>query len=173
MQRLTVAAVLALVAVIAASVAACGKTDRAQPSPAPAAAAVSVSPASQADLARDIAEAERLGTWADVQQRWQGRTVRWTVTRHGVLCSSADDCHVAAFPVQRPAAQGWMPHLAFAPGQYEALAARCGGQAVCEVTIEGTLRHLDVSPELPTSVQLSNVRIVSQTLPARTQTAHR
>jgi hypothetical protein len=152
------------------TIAACGKGDRAQPAPAPAAPAA-LAHASPADLAREIADADRLGTWREVQHRWQGQTLRWTVTRQRVLCRSADDCNVAAFPIQRPARQGWMPQLAFAPGQYEVLVGRCGRQESCELTVEGTLSQLDVSPELPTSVQLSNVRILPPTPTPRTQTA--
>jgi hypothetical protein len=137
--------------------AACGKGDLAQPPPAPAALAR----ASQADLAREIAEADRLGTWQELPRRWQGQTVRWTVTRQRLLCGSADDCNVAAFPIQRPAQQGWMPEIRFAPGQYDVLAAVCGDQPACQVTLEGTLGQLEVSPELPTRVQLANVRIVT------------
>jgi hypothetical protein len=79
---------------------------------------------------------------------------------------------VAAFPIQRPAKQGWMPLVSFAAGQYEALAGACGSQDPCEVTIEGTLSKLDVSPELPTALQLSNVRIVPGRAAHATQTAH-
>lgn len=159
---------------LVAAAAACGKTDR--PAPAPAASAVHLAPAplahaSQADLAREVADADRLGTWQDVQQRWQGQTVRWTVTRQRLLCRSADDCNVAAFPIQRPARQGWMPQLAFAPGQYDVLAGLCGTREQCDVTVEATLSQLDVSPELPTRVQLSNVRIASPPPSPRTQTA--
>lgn len=117
--------------------------------------------ATQADLAHDLAEAERLSTWRDVQRRWQGQILRWTVTRQRALCSAADDCNVAAFPIQRPAKQGWMPLLSFAAGQFDALVAVCGSRDQCDVTIEGTLTRLDVSPELPTALQLSNVRVVS------------
>jgi hypothetical protein len=168
--------------------AACGKTDRHAPSAAPAAPAASAglsssgspSPAqapalehaTQSDLASEIAEADRLGTWRDIQHRWQGQRLRWTVTRQRLLCSSAEDCNVAAFPIQRPAKQGWMPLLSFAPGQYDELIKVCGSQEQCEVTIEGTLSELDISPELPTKVTLSNVRVVPA--PAgRVQTAHR
>src|SRR5579859_1076216 len=90
---------LAAAAAAAAAAAGCGKADRAAPPPAPAA----LLHATQADLAREIAEADRLGTWSQVQQRWQGQTVHWTVTRQRMLCRSADDCNVAAFPIQRPA----------------------------------------------------------------------
>jgi hypothetical protein len=152
---------------LVAAACACGKADRA-PSPA----AAPLAHATQADLAHDIADAERLGTWSDVSHRWQGQTVRWTVTHRPLLCRSADDCYVAAFPIQRPARQGWMPQLRFAPGQYDALAAVCSSQDPCEVAIEGTLSKLEVSPELPTSVQLSNVRILPPPHPG-TQTARR
>jgi hypothetical protein len=86
--------------------------------------------------------------------------VTWTVTRHRLLCRSADGCNVAAFPLQRSAKQGWMPLLSFAPGQYDALTASCGDREPCEVTVEGTLGELEVSPELPTQLRLTNVRLV-------------
>jgi hypothetical protein len=156
-------------------VAACKGDGRTQPSmdqsPAKAPLAPALEHATQADLAHDIADAERLGTWREVQQRWQGQTLRWTVTRQRALCSSADDCNVAAFPIQRPAKQGWMPQLSFAAGQYDALARACGSQDQCEVTIEGTLSKLDVSPELPTALELSNVRVVAAPA-AQVKTAH-
>lgn len=163
--------ILLLIAVAAA----CGKgDDRTSASSSSSAAPPSMRPlehADAADLAREIAEADRLGTWRELQHRWQGQTVRWTVTRQRLLCQSADDCNVAAFPIERPAKQGWMPQLHFAPGQYDALTAMCGNQEQCEVTVEATMSQLDVSPELPTSVQLSNVRLVSQPHLPRTQTA--
>src|SRR5215813_9971107 len=140
-----------LLLVILAS--ACKSDERAPAPPARPALAH----ATQADLAREIADAERLGNWHEVQQRWRGQVVRWTVTRQRILCRSADDCNVAAFPVQRPAKQGWMPQLLFAPGQFDELTRRCGSQDQCEVTIEATIDKLEVSPELPTSVQLSRV----------------
>jgi hypothetical protein len=153
---------------LVAATCACGKADR---TPAPA-GPPPLAHATQVDLARDVSDAERLGTWSDVGHRWQGQAVRWTVTHRRLLCRSADDCFVAAFPVERPARQGWLPQLQFAPGQYDALAAVCSGQDPCEVTIEGTLSKLEVSPELPTSVQLSNVQIVPPPQPG-TQTARR
>jgi hypothetical protein len=141
-------------------VAACGKAEHhAPPTPTPT-AKPALEHATQADLAQEITDAERLGTWREVQHRWQGQTLRWTVTRQRVLCGSADDCNVAAFPIQRPAKQGWMPLLTFAAGQYDALATTCGSQDPCEVTVEGTLSELEVSPELPTRLTLSNVRLV-------------
>ena len=159
---------------VVATAAACGKADDRTASSSSDSQSPPVQPlehATAADLAHDIAEADRLGTWRELQHRWQGQTVRWTVTRQRLLCQSADDCNVAAFPIERPARQGWMPQLHFAAGQYDALTAMCGNQQQCDVTVEGTVSQLDVSPELPTSVQLSNVRLVTQPHLPRTQTA--
>jgi hypothetical protein len=158
-----------LLILVATAAAACGKTDHTRPAPA---APPALAHTTQADLAREIADADRLGTWSELVRRWQGQTVRWTVTRQRVLCRSADDCNVAAFPIQRPAKQGWMPQLQFAPGQFEALARVCGSREACEVTIGATIARLEVSPELPTSVQLSNVQIEPRATPG-TQTAQR
>lgn len=155
-------------------VVACSKGDDRSPPASAAVATAAARPLEHAtprDLARELGDAERLGTWQDVQHRWRGQRLQWTVTRHRLLCRSADDCNVAAFPIERPAKQGWMPQLIFAPGQYEALSALCGATDPCEVTVEGTLSQLDVSPELPTSVQLSNVRIISEPHLPGTKTA--
>jgi hypothetical protein len=158
------------IAILLAALAACGTSDRAAPAPAPAPARrPALEHASQADLAREIADADLAGAWSELVQRWQGQTVRWTVTRQRALCRTAGDCYVAAFPIQRPARQGWMPELRFASGEFEALGRLCGDRAQCEVTIDATLSKLDVSSELAAGVQLSNVRIV---LPAA-QTAQR
>jgi len=148
-----------------AALAGCGKTDPAPP-PAPTEPAALVR-ASAADLAHEIADAARLGTWRDVQHRWQGQHVQWAVTRQRLLCGAADDCNVAAFPIERPAKQGWMPVLEFAPGQYDALAAGCGDREPCELTVAATLRTLEVSPELPTRVVLASARVVAPATAAR------
>ncbi|HWO24464.1 MAG TPA: hypothetical protein VNO30_37220 [Kofleriaceae bacterium] len=116
--------------------------------------------ATQADLAHELDQAEERGTWAEVKRRWQGQTLRWTVTRQRVLCQTAEACNVSAFPVQRPAPVGWLPTLRFAPGQFAALESRCAGKDVCEVTIEGKLERLQVSAEQPTNLELTGVKIV-------------
>jgi len=116
--------------------------------------------ATQADLARELDEAERHGTWNDVQHRWQGLRLRWTVTRHRALCQSADACTVAAFPIQRPAQHGWLPALALSASEYTKLDARCGSAESCEVVFEGTL-SVEMSPELPTNLRFSDVQILS------------
>jgi hypothetical protein len=145
---------------------ACRSDDRSTPTPAkdvlPA-----LTRATQADLSAEIEEADRLGTWGEVRRRWQGQALRWKVIRHAMLCKTAESCHVAAFPVQRPAKHGWMPALVFAPGQFAALEAKCGARETCEVTIAGTLTHLEVSGELPTNLRFTNVRVVEDTSTAQ------
>jgi hypothetical protein len=144
-----------------ALVAACSAEDRRSPppkKPPPPALAIGT----QADLAREIDAADKHGTWLELRRRWQGQTLRWTVIRQQVLCSSADACNVAAFPIMRPATHGWMPELRFAAGQYEALAARCGTSANCEVTIEGTLAKLEASDETPTRLVFEGVTLANE-----------
>ncbi|MEO7094499.1 MAG: hypothetical protein ABI175_14685 [Polyangiales bacterium] len=147
-------------------IAACSSEDR-RPAPSPPPAAPQLAHATQADLARELGEAEHRGTWQEVRRRWQGQKLRWTVIRHASLCSTAERCNVAAFPVQRPAAQGWMPLLQFAPGQFDALVASCGDRADCEVTIEGTLAELDASGERATKMRFSDVSLAGGTLATR------
>jgi hypothetical protein len=121
---------------------------------------VKKSSATQLDLARELDDADRRGTQAAVRQHWLGLDLHWTVTRQRLLCGSADACHVAPFAIQRPATHGWLPALAFAPGEYAKLEAGCGAREQCEVEIEGTLAELVASPELPTSMKFSDVRVV-------------
>ncbi|HEY5947322.1 MAG TPA: hypothetical protein VIV40_17580 [Kofleriaceae bacterium] len=119
-----------------------------------------LSQAKPADLAIEIDQAERRGTWREVRQRWEGQQLHWVVTRQRALCVSATACNVAAFPVQRPATHGWLPQLRFAPGEFDKLSAGCGDAASCELEIEGTLTKLELSGELPTSVYFDHVRVV-------------
>ena len=150
-------------------VAACRDNDHHAPAPAPHKPPV-LEHATQQDLAHEVEDAERLGTWREVQTRWEGQTLTWTVTRKPILCHDRSFCVVAAFPMQRPAKQGWMPKLRFAAGQYEAMDKACAADRDCEVTIEGTLTSLTVSPDLPTNVELTDVRVVKV---GGTQTATR
>lgn len=119
-----------------------------------------LSAATQADLAREIDDADRRGTWREVKMRWQGQRMTWTVTRQRVLCRAASACNVAAFPVQRPAQHGWLPALELTASEFAKLDAQCEGAAQCELTFEGTLRDLALSPELPTNMRFSDVRVI-------------
>lgn len=121
---------------------------------------VKTSPATQADLARELDDADRRGTQAAVKQHWQGLELHWTVTRQRLLCPSADACHVAPFAIQRPAKHGWMPELAFAPGEFQKVTSSCGAAEQCELELEFKLDELNVSADMPTSLKFSDVRVV-------------
>jgi len=140
---------------------ACTAEDR-RSAPHAAKKAPSLMNATQADLALELDKAAQNGTWIELRRRWQGQKLRWTVIRQRILCSSAESCNVAAFPIQRPATHGWMPELVFAPGQYDALAAKCGDAEQCEVTIEGVLAKLEASDESPTRLRFDHVTIASE-----------
>ena len=122
---------------------------------------VKSSTATQQDLARELDDAERRGTQAQVKQHWLGLSLQWKVTRQRVLCQNESTCHVAPFAVERPAKHGWMPALAFAPGEFGKLEAACGQAMQCELEFEGKLDELVVSPDLPTSMRFSDVRVVT------------
>jgi hypothetical protein len=153
----TTALVLALSIVTACS------RDDARPAPAPrdVAARPVLTAATQADLAREIEQADRRGTWREVRQRWEGQRLRWTVTRQKSLCRSADACHVAAFPIQRPAPVGWLPTLSLTEAEMAKISAGCGDHEQCELVIEGTLSELALSGDLPTSVRFVDVNVIS------------
>jgi hypothetical protein len=140
--------------------AACRSEERRSPPPPQVEPLPQLLHATQADLARELDDADRRGTWTEVRRRWQGQQLRWTILRPSALCRTAEACSVSAFPIQRPAPVGWLPTLRFAPGQFAALEARCGGKDVCEVAIEGKLEKLQVSGELPTNVELTGVKVV-------------
>ena len=143
-------------------VAACSRSEQRKIIERDVAVKPDLSHATQTDLAAELDQAERRGTWREVRQRWEGQHLHWRVTRHAALCMSAKACNVAAFPVQRPATYGWLPELAFAPGEYAKLEATCGSAATCEIEIEGTLSRLDLSGDLPTSVHFDQVRVIAK-----------
>lgn len=120
-----------------------------------------LSNATQVELATEIDDAERRGTWREVKMRWQGQRLRWTVTRQRVLCRTADACYVAAFPIQRPAQHGWLPKLELSTAELSKLEAACGDREQCQLTFEGTLRELALSADLPTSVRFGDVKVIA------------
>jgi hypothetical protein len=137
-----------------------GSSEERRPAPPQVELLPKLASATQADLARELDDAEQAGTWNEVKRRWQGQVLRWTVLRQRVLCRTAEACNVSAFPIQRPTPVGWLPTLRFAPGQFAALEARCTGKDLCEVTIEGKLEKLQVSGEQPTNLELTGGKIV-------------
>jgi hypothetical protein len=151
---------MTIIASVVLFAAACHRDDH-RAKPAPSLAIKPLEHASQADLARELDEADRHATWGDVRHRWAGQHLRWTVTRYTPLCRTASECHVAAFPIQRPAKHGWMPALALASGEWSKIESGCGNAAQCELVIEGTVGDLEVSGDLPTSLKLTDVHVVS------------
>lgn len=139
-------------------VTACTRADR-RAAPPPPAVPPALAHATQTDLGHELDDANRLATWSEVRHRWQGQHLTWKVTRQRALCRTADACNVAAFPIQRPAAHGWMPQLAFAPGEFAKLEAACGQREQCEVTIDGTLADLDATGERATTLRFDGVRV--------------
>ena len=145
------------------AMAACRSSERApapEAKPAPAPVLPKLERAAAIDLARELDEAARRGTWFEVRKRWQGQTLRWTVTRQRALCRTAASCNVVAFPVSGGAPAGWLPGLSFAPGQFAALEARCADREQCEITVEGVLEKLTASDEQPTNLVLTDVKLV-------------
>lgn len=142
-----------------------------------AAPAVTPSAATQRDLARELDATERAedpdGALGALRDRWLHRELTWTVLRQRALCASADACHVVPFPAPRPSGvsmQGWLPGLAFAPGEYAKLDAACGADAMCELTFTGELAVFEVSSEEPTRLGFTSVRVVSSRRAAAQQT---
>jgi len=157
---------IVVLALVALALGAC----RGEPAPPPRAeppAAPRLAAGTQADLARELDAAEHTGTWSEVRRRWQGQRLRWHATRYSAMCRVEGACNVAVFPIQRPAAHGWMPRLGFAPGQFDALVAACGTREPCEVTFEGTLVELDASGERATKLRFDNVTLASASLAAK------
>jgi hypothetical protein len=152
---------IAALALALSIVTACSRED-ARPAPAPRDVAVRpvLTAATQADLAREIEQADRRGTWREVRQRWEGQRLRWTVTRQKALCRSSEACHVAAFPIQRPAQVGWLPALELSDAEMAKIDRGCGEREQCELVVEGTLTELALSGELPTSVRFSDVQVI-------------
>ena len=114
----------------------------------------------QADLAHELEQAERRGTWHEVKSRWEGQRLHWTVTRQRVLCRSAAACNVAPFPIQRPAQVGWLPALDLSPIEYAKIEAGCGKAEQCQLELDFKVRELNVSGDLPTSMRFSEVKVI-------------
>src|SRR5262245_36934827 len=147
------------IALILVALAACKAKTEDCPTPAPAVAAAPLG--TQVDLAKDLDKAEHDGSWADVKHRWQGGHVTWTVTRQRPLCKTAQSCNVTRFPNGGGPKYGCLPRLELTPAQFEKLDTSCGKAERCELTFEGTLSELTVSPDLPTSLRFTNVKVVA------------
>ena len=147
--------------VLLTMIAGCSRTDHRS---APVARDVAKRPVltatTQADLAHELEQADRRGTWREVKDRWQGQHLRWTVTRQRALCQSASACNVAPFPIQRPATVGWLPELELAPSEYAKILAGCGAADQCQLQIDFKVHELNVSGDMPTSMRFSDVKVI-------------
>jgi hypothetical protein len=151
-----------LVAVVASLAVGCSRTDtRSAPIERDVAKRPALTATTQADLARELEQAERRGTWREVKERWEGQRLHWTVTRQRVLCSSASACNVAAFPIQRPAQVGWLPGLELSPVEYAKIEAGCGKADQCQLELDFNVRELTVSGDQPTSMRFSEVKVIA------------
>ena len=149
-----------------------GRTPATSASPAPAEAPATgpaASSATQLDLARELDAVTDApdpdAAMEALAARWRGKRLTWTVTRQPALCRSAEACHVIPFPVPAPEAasrHGWLPTLAFAPGEFDVLADECGDAGPCQVTFTGELSSLTGSSEEPTALGFTGVRIVTR-----------
>jgi hypothetical protein len=138
-----------------------GCTDRrSKPAPRDVAPRPVLAGATQHDLAKEIDDAERRGTWREVRRRWEGQVLHWTVTRQRALCRTPERCHVMPFAIQRPAQYGWLPALELSPVEHAKIETACGAAEQCQLELEGTLRELVLSGDLPTSLRFANVRVI-------------
>jgi hypothetical protein len=150
-----------LIAAVVTLIAGCSRHDtRSAPSERDVAKHPVLGAATQADLARELDQAERRGTWRELKQRWEGQRLHWTVTRQRQLCQSPAACNVAPFAIRQAAQYGWMPALEMTSVQYTKLASACGDAEQCQVELEFTMRELDVSGDLPTSMKFSDVKVI-------------
>jgi hypothetical protein len=145
-----------------ASLAACSRNDtRSAPVERDVATRPVLTAATQADLAKELEQAERRGTWREVKQRWEGQRLHWTVTRQRVLCGSHLACNVAPFPIQRPAQVGWLPALELSAAEYAKIEAGCGDADQCQLELDFKVRELNVSGDMPTSMRFSEVKVIA------------
>ena len=128
-----------------------------------------VDPRDQVQLAHEIQMVEKSdpeaqeARYADVRRDWLGKRYRWTVSLFPPLCQSLDSCYVVPFQgahVDEHSVQGWLPRLQLDAAGFSALAA-CRGKTACQVSFEGELSQLVLSPDSLTSLAFSNVTIRS------------
>ena len=106
---------------------------------------------------------------AAARERFVGRELVWEVRYVAPLCTAPDRCVVLPFDHARldeRFLQGWMPRLALSADEHRVLVDRCAPHHRCVVTVRGELSKLELSPNLPTSIELSALRI----LDARSET---
>lgn len=140
-----------------------------KPTPS-AAAAPTLDPRTQYDLARALSEVERsrdrgaaATAYARIRTSWLGHRYRWNVRVVEPLCRSRDACNVLPFDrggSDQKIVHGWMPRLVLDDAGFAAIQRACKGAAPCRVDVEGTLSAFALDTENPTSLELSQVRVL-------------
>jgi hypothetical protein len=142
-------------------------------------AARAVDPRDQYALLADIEKA--LGdslardavAMAAVRSEWHERRIAWEVAVVPQLCRSHTACNVAPFDhlhrPERRIQQGWMPKLRLDEAGYQSLTSSCGERKLCIVRIEATIAEMVFDPELPTSLELGDISVLSARDPAPTE----
>lgn len=160
--------VVIIAALAALFASACKDTEAARLAPAPQ-SAPAVDTRSQFDLANAIDLADdsddpELG-YDHVRKNWIDKRYRWTVYRIAPLCRSTGQCNV--LPFDRAGrdvkiVQGWMPRLEIDEADMKAIEAACGDRGRCELSFEGTMSSLVLSVDKPTSIEFSDVVVVTE-----------
>ena len=142
----------------------------ATPRAASAGAAPALDARTQYDLARALSEVERgrdragaATAYSRIRTSWLGRRYRWNVRVVEPLCRSRDACNVLPFErgsSDRKIVYGWMPRLVLDDAGFAAIQRACTGKPACRVDVEGTLSGFVLDTERPTSLELSQVRVL-------------
>jgi hypothetical protein len=148
---------------------ACQKpSDPAPVKPAPPAAPV-IDTRDQYAFASALSQAQRSPPeeqeqrYAELRRDYRDKRLSWEVRFSPTLCRSGDRCVVLPFDHARSKeriVQGWLPRLELNAAGFEELERACAPHAACVFRFEGTLEKLIASPELPTSLSFSDVRVV-------------
>lgn len=151
---------------------ACQKpSEKSEPVSTQAAPAPSViDPRDQYALASALSDAQRSKPDAqeqrydDVRREFRGKRLSWEVRLSPALCRSREQCVVLPFDhahQKQRIVQGWLPRLELDEKSFADLGRLCSPHAACVFRFEGKLDKLIASPELPTSLSFSDVRIVN------------
>jgi hypothetical protein len=135
---------------------------------AAAAGAPALDPRTQYDLARALSEAarDRAGaatSYARLRAAWLGHRYRWNVRVVEPLCRARDACNVLPFDrggSDKKIVHGWMPRLVLDDAGFAAIQRACAGKPACRIGVEGTLSAFVLDPESPTSLELTQVRVL-------------
>ena len=142
-----------------------------QVAPPPAVAPAGIEPRDQYAMLEEMLAAERVPvetqaeSVAAVRSRWEGHRYRWEMMRVAGLCTRADSCLFAPFDLARfahPIDAAFLPQVTFDAAGFSALRDQCAAHGgTCVVTFEATLTSFTFSIAEPTTLTLTNARVVS------------